>query len=75
MNMRELAERNHQGLVVRLLWDADTNELLLDYDDERLGDSFLVAIDHRCALDAFNHPNCYRAHPAPLVLAPAEASC
>lgn len=56
----ELAQREIDGIVVRLLWDALNNSVIVKYRDSRTGDAFDVQVPRNRALDAFNHPNAYR---------------
>jgi hypothetical protein len=60
----ELAKRTQDGLVVRLLWDALRNQVVLGYRDERSGERFRVDVPNARALDAFDHPNAYRPRAA-----------
>jgi hypothetical protein len=60
MALRELAERNGSGLVVRLLWDPDRNQTVLRYRDRRTGDAFVTDVPNARALAAFDHPNAFR---------------
>jgi hypothetical protein len=56
----ELAQRNDGGILVRLLWDAVRNQVVLRYRDTREGDSFVTDVPNDDALAAFEHPNVYR---------------
>ena len=60
MALRELAQRRDAGVSVRLLWDAQLDQVLLQYTDWRGTESWLVEVPNASALDAFNHPNLYR---------------
>jgi hypothetical protein len=57
--LKELAHRAHNGLEVTLLWDPRSNEVSIDVVDERQNHSFLLPVEPRSALDAFNHPYAY----------------
>ncbi len=59
-DLAELARREDTGLTVRLLWDADTNDVWLAYADLRDRDTFAARVPAPCALDAFLHPNAFR---------------
>jgi hypothetical protein len=65
MRRRELAERCGLGLKVQLWWNPATDEIELRCEDERLGVQFETIVERSRALDAFNHPNCYRPHASP----------
>ena len=60
MALVELAERQSSGLVVRLLWDADRNQVVLRYVDFQTGERFVTDVPNGRALDSFEHPNLYR---------------
>ncbi len=60
MAFRELAERESDGLVVRLLWDPERNQTVLRYRDRRTGDAFATDVPNARALAAFQHPNVFR---------------
>jgi hypothetical protein len=57
---RELAKRNGQGIVVRLLWDSLHDRVLVRYRDTRSGDAFVAEVPRAEAMNALNHPNAYR---------------
>jgi hypothetical protein len=57
---RELAKRSHDGIVVRLLWDAVRDRVIVTYRDERTSDAFAADVPRSEALQAFRHPNVYR---------------
>ena len=62
MTLRELAERDGDGIVVRLLWDDSAppgHDVRVDYRDERLGVFFSIRPPRDEALEAFHHPNAY----------------
>jgi hypothetical protein len=56
----ELAQRSQDGLIVRLLWDALRNQVVLRYRDRRSGDAFVAEVPNAKALFAFQHPNAFR---------------
>jgi hypothetical protein len=60
MTLHELAERHESGILVRLLWDPVRDQALIRYRDHSTGDTFLVDVPNRRALEAFLHPNAYR---------------
>jgi len=60
MTLVELAERKSDGLLVRLLWDPDRDQIVLRYRDRSTGDEFLTDVPNDRALVAFEHPNVYR---------------
>lgn len=60
MELRELAARRSNGLVVRLLWDPVRNQTVLRYRDRLTGDAFVADVPNARALAAFHHPNAYR---------------
>jgi hypothetical protein len=66
--MKLLAERESNGILVRLFWD-DRNEpgddVILRYRDDRRGRAFSARPPRERALHAFYHPNAF---------APAELS-
>lgn len=53
-----LLEREHSGLVVEVIWYAETGEMKLHVEDG-ISDVYDVDIAPERALDAFNHPFCY----------------
>jgi hypothetical protein len=60
MAVFELAERRQHGLIVRLLWDSERNQVLLRYRDNRTEDAFVADVPNGLALEAFRHPNVFR---------------
>jgi hypothetical protein len=56
----ELARRSDDGIVVRLVWDALEDCVLVRYRDGRTGDAFTARVPRHRALNAFRHPNAYR---------------
>jgi hypothetical protein len=61
--LHELARRDENGLLVRLLWDSDSDRTVLRYRDRRTGESFAIEVPKRRALEAFRHPNVFRPEP------------
>ncbi len=57
----ELAKRSHDGVLVRLVWDAPRGEIRVRYRDDRSGERFVAIVPRERALDAFHHPNAYRS--------------
>jgi hypothetical protein len=60
MAVFELAERRQSGLIVRLLWDSDRDQVVLRYRDVHSDDAFVADVPNGLALDAFRHPNVFR---------------
>ena len=58
-NLRELAQREQDGLEITLLWDARSNEVSVEVIDQRDESSFRLPVAGHCALDAFHHPYAY----------------
>ena len=62
MALRELAEREADGIVVRLFWDDDRRtdaDVIVTYQDKRRHESYSLHPPRAEALDAFYHPNAY----------------
>ena len=59
--IRELDHRASEGIEVRLLWDAETKDVLVSVV-ERDGWRFEFQVDPTNALDAFHHPYAYAAY-------------
>ena len=62
MALRQLAERNRDGVVVQLFWDDSAPpecEVLVEYRDERQDMSYRFYPPPARALAAFYHPNAY----------------
>jgi hypothetical protein len=59
IDLIELAERNNDGIEVRLLWRRGAEEVVLVLIDDRTGASFGVDVPGDRALDAFRHPFLY----------------
>ena len=58
-NLRELAQREQDGLEITLFWDARSNEVSVEVVDQRDESSFRLPVAGHCALDAFHHPFAY----------------
>lgn len=58
--IRELDQRAGDGIEVRLLWNADTKDVLVSVT-ERDGLAFEFQVHPTEALDAFHHPYAYAA--------------
>jgi hypothetical protein len=58
---RELAARESDGIVVRLLWHPRENAVTVSVEDARAGHSFELAVARDRALEAFNHPFAFAA--------------
>lgn len=58
-NLRELAQREQDGLEITLFWDARSNEVSVEVVDQRDESSFRLPVAGHCALDAFHHPYAY----------------
>jgi hypothetical protein len=60
--MKLLAERESDGILVRLFWDEDAapgEDVVLRYRDDRQGLAFSARPPRERALHAFYHPNAY----------------
>ena len=55
----ELDYRANDGVEVSLLWHKPTDSLVVFVNDTRTGEMFELEVDHRYALDAFQHPYAY----------------
>jgi hypothetical protein len=67
----ELDYRESGWIEVSLLWDRDTDELVVSVRDTASGDAFEIAVENNAdALDVFHHPYAY----APEPIAAAAAS-
>lgn len=53
---RELAARESEGLLVRLLWHPRDDAVTVSVEDPRAGDSFELPVARDRALEAFYHP-------------------
>jgi hypothetical protein len=53
----ELASRENNGIIVKLLWSRPMNQVTVTVADSANDDSFeLVVAEHESALDVFFHP-------------------
>jgi hypothetical protein len=59
--VRELAHRQTDGIVVRLLWESGADRLTVSVSDERSGDVFELDAEPEGALEVFEHPYAYAA--------------
>lgn len=57
--LRELAQREGDGIEVTLYWRPERNDLMVCVSDQRRGAYFVVHPDADVALDAFYHPYSY----------------
>ncbi|MGH3005190.1 MAG: hypothetical protein ACRDOS_04705 [Gaiellaceae bacterium] len=60
--MKLLAERENDGILVRLFWDDRAepgHDVILRYRDGRSGHAFSARPPREKALHAFYHPNAY----------------
>ena len=62
--MTELAHRLDNGLDVSLLWSRHTGRLVVTVTDLRTDEQFTLDAPGHRALDVYNHPFAYAAHPA-----------
>ena len=60
--VRELDHRLADGIEVRLLWDASTDQLSVAVDDTRSGESFQLGVAAGDAMLAFHHPYAYAGY-------------
>lgn len=66
MALRELAEREADGIIVRPFWDDDGAtgaDVIVTYGDELRNECYLLHPPRADALDAFYHPNAYASDP------------
>lgn len=68
--VRELDRRTQDHFDVRLLWNPQTDEVLLAVEDEGLEMAFELPVDPSRALEAFHHPFAYAGGPEPGLPAP-----
>ena len=74
-NLRELAQREQDGLEITLFWDARSNEVSVEVVDQRDESSFRMPVVGSCALDAFHHPYAYAlASDSPSEIASAKSA-
>ncbi len=60
--LRQLDERNGDGIVVQLLWDDAAHpglDVLVEYQDEKSGVSYTLHAPRERALEMFHHPNAF----------------
>ena len=57
--IRELDRRTGDGIEVRLLWNADTDQVVVSVHDARTVESFELEVATGDALFAFQHPYAY----------------
>ena len=56
---KELAQRENDGIAVRLLWDTETDGLTVSVQDWRTGEAFELTAEPQRAMDVFHHPYAY----------------
>ena len=56
---KELAQRETDGIAVRLLWQTGTDRLTVSVQDWRTGEAFELSAAAHEAMDVFNHPFAY----------------
>jgi hypothetical protein len=62
INKRELDSRVSDGIHVRLVWFQRTDQVAVEVDDAKTGDSFSVEVGAgERALDVLHHPFAYAA--------------
>ena len=60
----ELDYRESGWIEVSLLWDRETDELVVSVRDTASGDAFEIAVENNAnALDIFHHPYAYAPEP------------
>jgi hypothetical protein len=59
--LRELDQRESDGMVVTLLWHEPTNGLMVCVSDERTGSYFELEARADNALEVFHHPYAHAA--------------
>jgi hypothetical protein len=60
--LREIDHRQSDGIVVRMLWDASEDRVVVAVEDARTGTAFEVDVrPGDRALDVFHHPYPYAA--------------
>jgi hypothetical protein len=62
MAVRQLAERNGDGIIVELFWNDSAPagaDVYIEYRDERQDVCYTLYPTAEAALDAFYHPNAY----------------
>ncbi len=61
MAVRQLAERQGDGVVVELFWNDAESQVFVEYSDERQDVYYTIYPDLARALDAYYHPNAFLA--------------
>jgi YD repeat-containing protein len=59
MSLRELASRNDDGHVVRLMWDPARDQTVLRFRNEETDETVIVDVPKEEALSAFTNPRDY----------------
>ena len=57
---RELAQRESDGLLIRLWWVATNDTITVTVYDEKTGEGFTLYPEPDKAMDAYNHPFAYK---------------
>jgi hypothetical protein len=69
----ELDYRQNEWIEVSLLWDRDTDGLIVSVRDAASGESFELTVENNAnALDVFHHPYAYA--PEPVAAAAAKGA-
>jgi hypothetical protein len=58
---RELDHRTNDGIDVKLLWNARTNNVFVAVEDHKSGETFELDVRAGDAYVAFHHPYAYRS--------------
>jgi hypothetical protein len=61
LRFRELAQREGDGLDVRLIWSKANNALKVIVTDAKLGETIIVPVQGENPLEVFHHPFAYAA--------------
>jgi hypothetical protein len=59
--LRELDQRESDGITVTLLWHESSNELMVSVSDSKTGSYFELEARPENALDIFHHPYAHAA--------------
>jgi hypothetical protein len=60
LSVKELHQRESDGLNVRLLWDEITNSVWVDVVDVKRGGAFILPVNKgESPMDVFHHPFAY----------------
>jgi hypothetical protein len=70
---KELAQRENDGIAVRLLWQTETDRLTVSVQDWRTGEAFELTAQAHQAMDVFHHPFAYASRSGIDVAALEEA--